>query len=656
MSSASPLKRSLKLPPSPSHISLSPSRRHLPLSSLYEDILSGPFLDSDQLQSRSHARTQELAKGFIPETEALNELQSQLVTRDQYIEKLKERLIDVKTEAKAGDGEGIRAKERLIQQICKEKLDLVKMVQSLEEEIHRRDKDSGLRDGEKTALKAEIEEIRTQNAALQGQIHTKEALIESMKADLSQLSEIIQGMTALNTDLNDKVLKQNEEMEDRNREYYEAIAKSQHAEEVEKMLQEVTAEKQKLEGKIERLIAESQGFATTAEQIKKEFASFQGELPSEFHPKAIQIYTLLSQLEPSAAGKQADPSSLQAKITLLQSELLTKRQQILTLQTSETALSTRLNRLEADHKLQLQSSATVIKQLNETIATLQQGVGGLVDRYEGLRREYEKVAGEKGKCEAKLEFLQGKLEKTLQGLNHANKSAGLVKDFQAQFTQLKGIKHSLEAALVLRDQKAKTDAAHIKVLSEELWKRDTHILKQGKETVKLEEQIGRLRLLLAQAKARHSPDVVNRTSEARLPRLSAKARRRSSSKSLLITRQSASIYYEKTQQLLETISRGLEALSIANSGDTPPWQLVKSVLGQHRAESGNLKADLVERLWQYINDLEDRLGRATELVPLDFIPGKSRKWLQLRDEKSYTSGELLSAVKDALRDAERAMT
>jgi len=593
---------------------------------------------------------QELANGLIPESEALTELQSQLLMRDQYIETLKERLVEGRSEAKAGEGEGVRARERLVQQLCKEKLEVGKTVQTLQEELQRRDKDASRREEEKSALQAEIDEIHTQNAALQSQIQTKEALIESMKADLAQLAEIIQGMTSLNTDLNDKVLKQTEENEDRNRECYEAVAKSAHMQEMEQLLQEATAQKLKLEGSL----GLGQAFESLVERIKAEFSAFQAELPGELQPKITNILTLLSQLVPTASLKSGDSQSLQGKVSVLQNELLSKRQQLLTLQTSETALSTRLSRLEADHQLQLQASATVIEQLNETVATLQKGVSGLADRYEGLRREYEKVAGERGKYEVKVGLLQGKLDKAIQMLAQNNRTSGQAKDFQAQFSQLKGVKNSLETALLLRDQKAKTDAARLRALSEELWKRDTHILKQGKEAVKLEEQLGRLRLLLAQAKARPSPEVVHRTSEARLPRLATKTRR-SSSKSLLITRQSASIYYEKIQQLLETLSRGVEALTIVNSGDTPPWQLVKSVLGQHRAESGSLQTDLVERLWQYINDLEDRLGPAAEVVPLDLVPGKARKWLQLQEDKTYSSGELLGAVKAAVRDAERAL-
>lgn len=644
MSSASPLQRSLRLPPSPSHISLSPCRKRQSPTSLYEDILAGPFLDGHLLPSRSRSRVQELANGHIPETEALSALQSQLLARDQYIETLKERLIETRTEAKAGEGEAVRTRERLIQQLCKEKLDLENTVQTLRDELMRRDKDASLRDEEKTSLQAQIDEINTQNAALKGQIQTKESLLESMKADLAQLAEIIQGMTGLNTDLNEKVMKQTEEAEARNRECYEAAARSAHMQEMEQLLQEVMAEKGKLESSL-----------ALVERIKAEFGVFQAELPGEWQLKATPILTLLSQLVPTAASKQDDFQSLQGKISVLQTELLTKRQQILTLQTSETALSTRLSHLEADHQLQLQASATVVKQLNETIATLLKGVNGLVDRYEDLRREYEKEAGERGKYEVKLGLLQGKLDKAIHALTQANRTAGQAKDFQAQFSQLKGVKNSLETAILLRDQKAKTDAARLKVLSEELWKRDTQILKQGKEAIKLEEQLSRLKLLLAQAKARPSPEVANRTSEARLPRLSTKTRRRSSSKSLLITRQSASIYYERTQQLLETLSRGVEALTIANSGDTPSWQLVKSVLGQHRAESGSLQTDLVERLWKYINDLEDRLGPAAGLVPPDLVPGKARKWLRLQEDKSYSSGELLGAIKAAVRDAERAM-
>ena len=652
MYTPSPHSRSIRLPVSPTRYSLSPMRKRQSSSSLYADILAGPFLDGERLQSRSRTRIQEISRGLLPETEALHDLQTQLIARDQYIETLKERTIDSKIDTKSTLSESLKAKEKVIHVLCKEKIDLLKTIQQMEEEIKRRENSHRNGDEEKSKFKLEIEELRLENANLMGKIRANSEIFNNTKSDLTQLSGIIQGMTSLNTELNDKILQLNTENEAKNKEFYEAAAKAKNIEEMEKLMIDLKAEKLKLQGKIDAIEAENREFGEFFRKISLEIERFKVDLPSEFHSKLTEISSEFVRFQSSNSHfSRSNSISYQSKISLLQTELASKKQEILTIQAHESALSSRLTSFETQQNTQISEFQFVIMQLKSTISTLQKGLTEITNRFAKITMESEKVMGEQAKTELKYTILQVKMDKMIQNLGNAKKNKAILKELQGEIGQLRTAKGTLETTLLLCEQKNKADSLRIKVLNEELWKRDTHILKLGKEMTKLEEKMGVLRLQLVHKKTASSPVM----REARLPRLSTKSKPRNSSKSLLSPQQSSSVYYEKLHQLLETIGKGLEVLGVVGSGEGVPWQLVRSVLGQHRSDSGNVHTEVVERLWRHMNELEDHMGPSSVLIRLNQLPRHTLRWLRLHQHRLYTAGELLSELKSTLRDAEHSV-
>jgi phage host-nuclease inhibitor protein Gam len=149
--------------------------------------------------------------------------------------------------SKVLENESAAARDRILQQHLKEKVDLLRTVGQLEAENQRlieQNSDKAAQT-EKENLELLVEGMTEESEQLKGQLAAKDSVLSNMKKDLEQLSEIIQEMTVLNKELNDKIARLNSEMETKNKEHYQAMLKAQHIEETEKALAEQTTETQK---------------------------------------------------------------------------------------------------------------------------------------------------------------------------------------------------------------------------------------------------------------------------------------------------------------------------------------------------------------------------------------------------------------------------
>ena len=458
-------------------------------------------LDEKLLEINSGKRSKKLAGGVLPETEAVLRLTEQLKVRDRYIEVLKSKLIDVCVESRGMEHESIAAKERLVQTLLGEKVELIKQVQATEAlvQVNQVELDQ-LRQGlstEKTALETRIETLTAETERLKGELEARNQLSQTMKADLAQLSKIIQEMTALNSDLNEKVAAMNTDMEHKNVEHYQALSKAQHIEDVEKSLAEQTEARGRLEEKTAKMseeVARLGELEETAKEVKRLIARLPG---SEEEKLVDAIKGLLPRFEGGYVRPAGDAALLKDKVKQLEMEMRGKNHELTRATTNEASLRTRLTSQLADFDQWKKENTQVVERLTSTVKTLKLGLTSVEERTLQQESDYVKVVGETHKLTSKVSSLQTKADKAMEAARKAIESEAKVqhalKEAQQQLLQLKLSRTSQDSALALREQKVKQDGAKVKVMSEELWRKDTQLLKKSAEILKLEDALNTLR-------------------------------------------------------------------------------------------------------------------------------------------------------------------
>lgn len=658
MASLSPIKRSSRQNLSQSKTNITPvrlSRRPLAeesKSKAIDDLLSSNPVDDESLAAKSKERVSLLTPGHLPETEALRELLQQLLVRDKYIEVLKSKLIEMSVGSKVLENESAAARDRILQQHLKEKVDLLRTVGQLEAENQRlieQNSDKAAQT-EKENLELLVEGMTEESEQLKGQLAAKDSVLSNMKKDLEQLSGIIQEMTVLNKELNDKIARLNSEMEIKNKEHYQAMLKAQHIEETEKALAEQTTETQKSEEKVKKLTEISsrvQELEEAAELFRTTFAALETRIPSELRPQIDAVRVILPRFQVGSLRKQPEAALLKDKMKQLELELRATTRDYNRVSANEAALRTRLGTQEDEHEAAKQALRAVSDQLNKTISTLQAGLSGFSERNEKLGQDLQRGKGEAQKAATKVVNLQAKLEKANLALAQAtraeSKAVIALKDAQAQLSQLRLVKTTAEATLQMREQKVKEDAAKLKVLNEELWKRDTLILKKSAELLKAEEELKGLKASMLHSRAKpavpgesstsaRSPDVKVHSKSPALKR--PKGRKPSGNPTFESS-------FSPVQSLLGQLSQALELKSQLENGSNPTDSLVKSVVGELKPQE-SVQTAVEKRVQGISRELEEALAEGVKEIEVK--DGELRRRLGLSRE-AVTSEELLKAIR-----------
>lgn len=458
-------------------------------------------LDEKLLEINSGKRTKKLAGGVLSETDSVLRLSEQLKVRDRYIEVLKAKLIDVCVESRGLEHESMAAKDRLVQTLLAEKAELIREVQTTESltQANQTELDQ-LRQGlnaEKAVLESRIETQTAEIERLKGELQARDELAVTMKADLAQLSKIIQEMTSLNADLNDKVAVMNTDLERKSVEHYQAISKAQHIEDVEKNLAEQTEARNRLEEKVAKMaqeVARLGELEETAKEIKRLIA----KLPGTEEEHLIEaIRELLPRFEGGFVRPAGDAALLKDKVKQLEMEMRGKSHELTRATTNEASLRTRLASQLADFDQWKRENMQTVERLTNTVKTLKLGLASVEERANKQESDYVKVVGEGQKWANKAATMQAKAEKAMEAARKAVESEGkaqhALKEAQQQLLQLKLGRTTQDSALALREQKVKQDTARVKVMAEELWKKDTQLLKKSAEIMKLEDALNTLR-------------------------------------------------------------------------------------------------------------------------------------------------------------------
>lgn len=152
----------------------------------------------------------------------------------------------MKQKAKDSNSKAMREKINENERLAAENKGLVKELHDLSESIHEYQNQLTFSkedfDNEKHELELLQEAMEQENEDLKKQMQLRDKQSIETKNDLAHLSKIIQDMTQLNNELNEKVVDMNAQMEMLNSENFATKRKAENAEELEKTLYEQTEE------------------------------------------------------------------------------------------------------------------------------------------------------------------------------------------------------------------------------------------------------------------------------------------------------------------------------------------------------------------------------------------------------------------------------
>ena len=473
------------------------SKHDVKLKRIEEVMQADVSLDEKLLESRSQKRTKKLAKGLLPETEAVMRLTDQLKVRDRYIEVLKAKVIDLCMDGKGVEHESNAAKDRAIQTLLTEKAEIIKQLQATEALVSANSEElEQLRKGvntDKENLELEVEGLMEESEKMKAELAARDSTLKNMKGDLAQLSKIVQEMTQLNGELNEKVQSMNTEMEKKNIDYYQAMTKAQHIDDTEKALSEQTGERLKLEERVQKL-TESTNRLQELEELATEMRKLIGKLPGTEEENVVgAIKGLIPRFEGGFVRKPGDLAVLKDKVKQLEMEMRGKNHELSRSTTNEASLRNRLASQLSEFESWKKENSLTVDRLTRSIQTLKSGLDDIAERAEKLSNDYTKACGEAQKTATKVVNLQARAERAGEAARKATesdvKSQQMLKDAQQQLLQLKLSRTTQDSALTLREQKVRQETAKIKTLSDEIWKRDTQLLKKSAEIMKLEETI-----------------------------------------------------------------------------------------------------------------------------------------------------------------------
>lgn len=418
---------------------------------------------------------------------------SQLQERDLKIEEITEKLRGVSAQLAVAGLESASAKEKQIALLQEDKIRLFRDLQTSEEQItalqiELKEREKTLEE-EKENIELVEEALTEENAALKAQIVRKDEQIKANRGDVSQLSKIVGEMSKLNTDLNEKILALNGQMEKTNAAAYEHQARAQQTDELEKAYDQLRNDYlavQKREKRTGEELAGLRELSNTSLRCQERLKSLEESLPPESRHVYLAIQEVRHELKTQTAVKDAN-----GDISTLKQQLneLSEAYKFITLELyqAKTTLGAALKRSESFES----DKQRIREQYEESLGRL--GLKGQVtaDIYEKLRGKVELLTDELTRTDAELQkamtkvvSLQGFVDR-LKGEKTANSRLEEAKnrqihDLKTQLLTLKSQKATQETAMAARENRLRNTAAEMKELINEVWKKDTEILKLKK--------------------------------------------------------------------------------------------------------------------------------------------------------------------------------
>jgi hypothetical protein len=465
-------------------------------------------------------------------------VKAQIQARDRQIVILSERLFTQMAYSKRKSAEDDKSKSTLIAGLQGEISTLNSSISHLQASLSQA---LTTEHAELQALRSEKEQLILLQEALQEELETtklqithRDRTLRESKSDLSQLAKIVNEMTGLNKDLNEKVEKLNRDMEQVNAENFQNRTRVENVELLEAQVQDLMRNKLMYEQQFEKMTQAANRKEEDLTSLQSLHLSTRQELES--HLQTLRELSAWEELTDTAKSALVQlHSQLTTTVqTLGKQPVLARSTPDLDRKIGEMKVKEKEQMLEIEelkrNKTALESSQ---KLLNERIGVLEGDLAGKREDFgkyqrnqeaklaagkeeiERLKRDIQVFSDERNTLELSLAKVQTQASLLMEKVE-AGKQALITTQMKTDLAD-KQVKVGIAQLLQVNKQLTERDkesaeskamlvqaAQRAKVMEQELWSKDTEVLSREAQLVALEDTLHAMEreLSLSEAKSR----------------------------------------------------------------------------------------------------------------------------------------------------------
>jgi chromosome segregation ATPase len=441
-------------------------------------------------------------------------LQEQVMIRDRLIEEMNDRSVaaEAKVRVTSESGEFKELTDRLEMDFQVSQAALARVEKENAQLRTELAEWKARAEDEKEAGELLSEALTEEIEGVKAELEEKKRQVGEVKKDVGQLSQIIQDLTKLNEDLSAKVDKLNKDTAKMTSDYYSAVARADHTEQLDKDLAEHITSSQHFEKQASQLSEALDTYYRSKLSIEAASREAQSGLHQTYGllaeisssdprvTKACEVMrTVRHQLkevtpdEVSRPPQNLQESALYAQVRELKGQLKEKERQQAHDKAELGSLIRRLARIEAKHGKELAENAEHNGRLQKRASILLEQVTGFSDRLEEMRNEAGRKEGVLQKAQTQALHLQSRVEEMrVKVKDHADKSSfleRLLKEHKASILKMQTEFFEEERRIVLRERKVLKATSNLKALQGKLHFKDTELLKKTKQVANLTQQL-----------------------------------------------------------------------------------------------------------------------------------------------------------------------
>lgn len=483
-----------------------------PKKSLQKQLTHKTSLTIDEIDAKIKARRR-ILEILEDQTVFINEEHFlQIQSRDSLIEELTKEVIEVKStnKQKKMEHEEVIKLKTLNQRVSDLEKEKNVLIQEYNDLVELRKVDQANYKDEKEEFEKLLESFNEENSLLRTQIQSKNEENQAMLEDIKKLSDIIKQFKNLNSDLNEKIEKLNEDLEGMKAKFYESEVKAASLNELETSLNDYiriykNSEKRETESR------ESLKIMTIAYEDLQAFVNYVSEqvhVAFDGLPDDLQGSGVLKELKSKLANKKfldveekikkeqragKEKRKEKMKIGEMGERLEKNERELRIMENQQKPLLDQIQGLKELIEINKKEHRNSLERVSLTMKTLQ-------DHNESLKAEIQTLRVELGRKDSKITTLSSKIISLENLQSKSDEKLKKILDSKSIFEKenidlkeklkntSKQLSDKLNEVKKLSAQNL-TLTANVHALHEEFWKKDNIILKNKRAIAKLEKAL-----------------------------------------------------------------------------------------------------------------------------------------------------------------------
>lgn len=471
-----------------------------------------------EVEIQSKQRTLALLDKKLPIDAAL---QDQIMQRDRRIYDLNMQLLQLQAASQAkSKGRLTKLKEQVtnlqsaLQTSELGRLQLEETVGTLRKEVA--DWKSKAEEAQETGSLLS-EALTEETEGLKAELEARRSQTGEMKQDIMQLSRIIQEMTKLNTELNAKIDSVNQDTATRNTDYYTAVAKAEQSAQLEKELGDYMVSSQRFERQVGRLTESLEKAVRGKLAIEAASREVQGKLqelgvmfgefsaaststePSQIADSLKAIRYKLKAVTPEVASKgppEVNDNELSLQVKDLQATLKEKDRQIGRDQVEIANLMRKLERIQGHRDKEKADCIDAVERSQRKVSVLLEQISTFSDRLDTCRTELGKKEFEVQLTKTQALHLKDRVQEMKRRVQEYKDKHELVEKLmtgqRATILRMQTERFDQAKQMAVKERQMTKTVANVKAMQEELFHKDTEIMRKTKEVAGLMTQLSEL--------------------------------------------------------------------------------------------------------------------------------------------------------------------